>query len=87
MSTDPIDADGQTPLERVPTGIPGLDIVLRGGFLKAGIYIVRGEPGTGKTIVDLANARGMYAQSLEIFLGLLYLSYTDDPAKEARGRT
>ena len=41
---------GQTPLERVPTGIPGLDTVLRGGFLKAGIYIVRGEPGTGKTI-------------------------------------
>jgi circadian clock protein KaiC len=50
MATDPIDADGQTPLERVPTGIPGLDTVLRGGFLKAGIYIVRGEPGTGKTI-------------------------------------
>ncbi len=51
MATDPIDAAGQTPLERVPTGIPGLDTVLRGGFLKAGIYIVRGEPGTGKTIL------------------------------------
>jgi circadian clock protein KaiC len=51
MATDPIDADGRTPLERVPTGIPGLDTVLRGGFLKAGIYIVRGEPGTGKTIL------------------------------------
>jgi circadian clock protein KaiC len=50
MVNNPIDADGQTPLERVPTGIPGLDTVLRGGFLKAGIYIVRGEPGTGKTI-------------------------------------
>jgi circadian clock protein KaiC len=50
MATDPIDADGRTPLERVPTGIPGLDTVLRGGFLKAGIYIVRGEPGAGKTI-------------------------------------
>ncbi len=50
MATNPTDADGQTPLERVPTGIPGLDIVLRGGFLKAGIYILRGEPGTGKTI-------------------------------------
>jgi len=50
MATDSIDADGRTPLERVPTGIPGLDTVLRGGFLKAGIYIVRGEPGTGKTI-------------------------------------
>jgi circadian clock protein KaiC len=50
MATDPIDANGRTPLERVPTGIPGLDIVLRGGLLKAGIYILRGEPGTGKTI-------------------------------------
>ena len=42
---------------------------------------------TEKSVVDLANARGMYAQSLEIFLGLLYLDYTDDPDKEARGRT
>jgi predicted Zn-dependent protease len=40
----------------------------------------------GKTIIDLANSRGMYAQSLEIFLGLIYLDYTDDPDKEARGR-
>lgn len=40
----------------------------------------------GKTLVDLANARGMYAQALEIFLGLIYLDYTDDPDKEARGR-
>src|ERR1700738_3328685 len=50
MATDSIDAERQTPLDRVPTGIPGLDTVLRGGFLKAGIYIVRGEPGSGKTI-------------------------------------
>ncbi|GAC1580268.1 MAG: hypothetical protein NVS3B7_14750 [Candidatus Elarobacter sp.] len=42
---------------------------------------------TGKTVVDLANARGMYAQALEIFLGLVYLDYTDDPDKEAQGRT
>jgi predicted Zn-dependent protease len=42
---------------------------------------------TGKSVIDLANARGMYAQSLEIFLGLVYLDYTDDPDKEARGRT
>jgi circadian clock protein KaiC len=50
MATDPLDADGQTLLDRVPTGIPGLDTVMRGGFLKAGIYILRGDPGTGKTI-------------------------------------
>ena len=36
---------------------------------------------TGKSVVDLANARGMYAQSLEIFLGLVYLDYTDDPGQ------
>jgi circadian clock protein KaiC len=51
MTTNPIDAGGQTSLERVLTAIPGLDTVLRGGFLKAGIYILRGEPGTGKTIL------------------------------------
>lgn len=42
---------------------------------------------SGKPIIDLANARGMYAQSLEVFLGLIYLDYTDDPDKEALGRT
>jgi hypothetical protein len=40
---------------------------------------------SGKRIVDVANARGMDAQSLEIFLGLVYLDYADDPAKETRG--
>jgi len=33
-------------------------------------------------LADLANARQMNAQSLEIFLGLIYLDYTDDPTKE-----
>jgi predicted Zn-dependent protease len=42
---------------------------------------------SGKSVVDIANARGMYAQALEVFLGLIYLDYVDDPEKEARGRT
>jgi hypothetical protein len=42
---------------------------------------------TGRSVIDLANSRGMYAQSLEIFLGLIYLAYADDPDKEALGRT
>jgi circadian clock protein KaiC len=37
-------------IERVPSGIPGLDTVLRGGFLRGGVYLVRGTPGAGKTI-------------------------------------
>jgi circadian clock protein KaiC len=31
--------------------VPGLDTVLRGGFLRGGLYIVQGSPGTGKTIL------------------------------------
>jgi len=38
-------------LERVPTGAPGLDTILRGGFLKGGVYIIEGVPGAGKTIL------------------------------------
>jgi circadian clock protein KaiC len=38
-------------VERFPSGVPGLDEVLRGGFLATGTYIVQGAPGTGKTIL------------------------------------
>ena len=38
----------------------------------------------GETIVDVANAHKMHAWPLEIFMGLVYLDYTDDPAKELR---
>jgi len=38
-------------LTDMPTGVPGLDVVLRGGFLSGGVYIVQGSPGAGKTIL------------------------------------
>jgi circadian clock protein KaiC len=37
--------------ERRPTGIDGLDRILEGGFLLAGVYIIQGPPGGGKTIL------------------------------------
>jgi len=37
--------------ERVPSGVPGLDSILRGGFLRAGIFMLQGSPGAGKTIL------------------------------------
>jgi hypothetical protein len=40
---------------------------------------------SNRRIVDVANARGMSSTALEIFLGLVYLDYTDDPQKEAAG--
>ncbi len=36
-------------IERVPTGIPGLDELIQGGFEKGSVVIVAGGPGTGKT--------------------------------------
>jgi len=38
-------------LERLPTGIRGLDVILRGGLLSGGVYIIEGAPGAGKTIL------------------------------------
>lgn len=35
------------------TGIPGLDNILGGGLLKDRIYLIEGEPGTGKTTTGL----------------------------------
>jgi circadian clock protein KaiC len=37
-------------LERIQTGIPGLDPILEGGLLKGAVYIAQGPPGAGKTI-------------------------------------
>jgi circadian clock protein KaiC len=45
------DPTGGPKLERVLTGVPGLDTILRGGFLRDGIYIIQGSPGSGKTIL------------------------------------
>jgi circadian clock protein KaiC len=42
-----------SPLARVPTGIPGLDAVLAGGWLAGDLYLLHGAPGAGKT--TLAN--------------------------------
>lgn len=38
-------------LERISSRIPGLDTILGGGFFRAGVYIIQGRPGSGKTIL------------------------------------
>lgn len=37
-------------LKRIPTGVRRLDYILKGGFIKGGIYTISGPPGSGKTI-------------------------------------
>ena len=44
---------GQEAVTRISTGIPGLDEILRGGLIPERSYLVRGRPGTGKTILGL----------------------------------
>ena len=39
--------------EKVPTGVPGLDEVLLGGYVRGGFYLIQGDPGSGKTTVAL----------------------------------
>jgi len=38
---------------RVPTGIPGLDEILHGGFIPRHTYLIVGSAGSGKTILSL----------------------------------
>ncbi|MDY7079940.1 MAG: ATPase domain-containing protein [Chloroflexota bacterium] len=40
-------------MERVKTGIPGLDEMLRGGFLSQTANLIEGAPGTGKTTLGM----------------------------------
>src|ERR1700755_900615 len=44
-------SEQSVPSARVSTGVPGLDRILDGGLLEAGVYIVQGPPGAGKTIL------------------------------------
>lgn len=44
--------------------------------------IIREAHESHRSIVDVANVRGMHAEALEIFLGLIWLDYTDNPENE-----
>jgi circadian clock protein KaiC len=43
------DAQAPLPPSRIATGVRGLDQILGGGLWKGGIYVVSGNPGSGKT--------------------------------------
>ena len=38
-------------MKRLPTSVPGLDMVLGGGLEPGSVTVVAGPPGTGKTIL------------------------------------
>src|SRR5262249_47112293 len=45
--------DATGPLERLPTGIAGLDDIMEGGLPADHMYLLEGDPGTGKTTLAL----------------------------------
>src|SRR3954471_13949244 len=51
VSYDSISKRGRAP--RVDTGVAGLDIILGGGLPKGRMYLLQGDPGTGKTTMAL----------------------------------
>src|SRR5690348_15691091 len=64
---------GDDPNSYIPTGVGGLDAVLCGGFLRAGFYLLQGNPGSGKTTLSLqfllacarCGERGLYISLTE----------------------
>jgi KaiC/GvpD/RAD55 family RecA-like ATPase len=46
-------SESEKPRPRVPTGVPGLDEMLGGGFPAGHVVLVTGLPGTGKTCLGL----------------------------------
>jgi circadian clock protein KaiC len=61
----------------IPTGVPGLDDVLMGGFKPEGFYLVQGDPGSGKTTVALQYVLGRVEAGESCLYVTLTESYQD----------
>ncbi|WP_165226422.1 ATPase domain-containing protein [Aquisphaera insulae] len=61
----------------VTTGVPGLDKVLRGGFLRRGFYLIQGDPGSGKTTLALQFLLGRKASGERCLYITLTESFAD----------
>ncbi len=60
----------------VPSGVPGFDHVLCGGFLREGFYLLQADPGSGKTTVALQYVLGR----LKAGESSLYVTLTESRA-------
>ena len=65
-------------LQRVKSGIPGLDALMSGGFVKGNSILICGAPGTGKTLVGL---QFLYRGAKDYGEPGLYACIEEDPHK------
>lgn len=62
--------DESTP-DRISSGVPGIDEILQGGLVPNRSYTVRGEPGTGKTILGMHYlTEGVAQEETSLFINL-----------------
>jgi circadian clock protein KaiC len=59
----------------IRTGIHGFDIILKGGFIQGGFYLLQGDPGSGKTTVGLQYLLNRAQEGERV----LYLALTESP--------
>ncbi|MCT0224700.1 DNA repair protein RadA [Synechococcus sp. CS-1328] len=57
--SEPIDAVGERPLQRLSSGYAELDRVLGGGLVPGSLVLLGGDPGIGKSTLLLQSARAM----------------------------
>lgn len=62
-------------LDRVSTGVPGLDELIGGGLIPGRVYLISGPPGSGKTTIGV---QFLVAGARNNEKGL-YISLVDDP--------
>src|SRR5579883_1383961 len=76
----------RTKREYIPTGVPGLDHVLYGGFLREGFYLLQADPGSGKTTIALQYVLGRLKAGEPCLYVTLTESLTDlENAAESHG--
>lgn len=65
-------------IERVPSGIPGLDSLIEGGFVRGSSTLISGGTGTGKTIFCM---QFLYNGATKYSEPGVFLSFEEDPVK------
>ena len=62
-------------IERIPTGIPGLDNLIQGGFPRGSLIVVAGNPGSGKTILS---SQFLYYGAVDYGERGIYVSFAEN---------